>query len=1113
MRRKRMDRYQALTRIALNNWHYINRKILSFHQDINFFTGHSGSGKSTVLDAIQVVLYADTNGRNFFNKAAKEDSDRTLIEYLRGMKNVQDNGVSAYLRNSNFSSTIVLEFEDTQTKEYQCIGVAFDVDTATNDINRLFFRHTGRLLENEYRSEDRVLTSSEVRDYLKSHFEKDKIYYGRTNEAFRSKLYDEFFGGLDERKFVSLFKRAIPFKMDTKLEDFVKEYICMEQDIHIDDMQESVTQYVRLKRRLEEIKLEIQSLTQIKEQYAIFHAISKQRKQDFYNGNRLQLLYLQEEIQTATDKKIAYEEGLKDQIEKQKKLEAELSFLSKERDAVIIAIENSGYSHLEKEITSFEKELEHCEKSKKIWDHLGESLNCWKEKYFFETDFVNQMKEFASYQIDNLTSLQEGIRSHREATEEQKVKALEKIGRIRSEIEFAQREQKSLANGKKVYPSYVLEVKAKLEEGLHRKYGKIIPVEILADAIDVADDTWRDAVEGYMGNNKLALLVEPDYTIDAMEIYQSLDFNKYYKAAVIDTKRMLENKREALKGSLSEEVVTNATHVRAYVDYLMGNVIKCGSMDELRKHKAGITKDCMLYQGYKLQHINPKNYSEQAYIGSKAMEKKMDVLKEKVALLEKEKEPFETTLKECNRILSFEKLELEHERYTEYLADIKHIPEINEQIDHLKLRIQELKEKNIDEWRAKKELLDQNMKSKNLQKDTTLKAISSYEANQKKANEDFLSFQEALIEKQKNFKVDLSKEAAYEAFMAKSEGELKQKLMNQCFLRSEKQKEKEEAEYVKLTKVREEYAKSYSYRGFSITTRDNKEYAALLENLQSEKLSEFMEKANLQAKVAVSHFKTDFIYKIRDAIKEAMQQKDDLNRVLSKLDFGKDRYHFVITKSRGEEGKFYDMFMDENLEINPSTLSDQAENQMNFFSMEHQNKYNDYINELLDLFMPPETVDAKALEDARINLEKYADYRTYLSFDMEQRVEGMPVMRLSKMLSKNSGGEGQNPLYVALLASFAQIYRITMKENMRRRPTFRLVVLDEAFSKMDAEKVGSCIGLIRKLGVQAIISATNDKIQNYVDNVDKTFVFANPNKTNISIQEFERQEFDLLTKE
>ena len=292
-----------------------------------------------------------------------------------------------------------------------------------------------------------------------------------------------------------------------------------------------------------------------------------------------------------------------------------------------------------------------------------------------------------------------------------------------------------------------------------------------------------------------------------------------------------------------------------------------------------------------------------------------------------------------------------------------------------------------------------------------------------------------------------------------------------------------------------------------MTNRDNQEYEQLLESLQSDKLSDFMKKANEQAVQAIYHFKMDFIYKIRDAIKEVMQQKEDLNRILSQMDFGKDKYRFIITKNRGEDGKFFDMFMDENLEINPHQLTGNGSNQMDLFSMQHEKYYSELINELIELFMPPENCDTRTLEEARVNMEKYADYRTYLSFDMEQLVEGMPPMRLSRMLSKNSGGEGQNPLYVALLASFAQVYRINQKSNLRRRSTPRLVVLDEAFSKMDAEKVGSCIGLIRTLGFQAIISATNDKIQNYVDNVDKTFVFANPNKNRISVQEFEKREF------
>ena len=72
--------FLAFTRICLNNWHYISKKVLTLNEEINFFTGHSGSGKSTVIDAMQLVLYANTDGRGFFNKAAADDSDRSLIE-------------------------------------------------------------------------------------------------------------------------------------------------------------------------------------------------------------------------------------------------------------------------------------------------------------------------------------------------------------------------------------------------------------------------------------------------------------------------------------------------------------------------------------------------------------------------------------------------------------------------------------------------------------------------------------------------------------------------------------------------------------------------------------------------------------------------------------------------------------------------------------------------------------------------------------------------------------------------------------------------------------------------------------------------------------------------
>ncbi|RGY98717.1 SbcC/MukB-like Walker B domain-containing protein [Clostridium sp. AM58-1XD] len=375
-----------------------------------------------------------------------------------------------------------------------------------------------------------------------------------------------------------------------------------------------------------------------------------------------------------------------------------------------------------------------------------------------------------------------------------------------------------------------------------------------------------------------------------------------------------------------------------------------------------------------------------------------------------------------------------------------------------------------------------------------------------------LALNEELAQKTSCFVPSKSCEKASEEVLKDIQNPRYERLKEKFHLLSEEEGNKKDEYYNQLQNARMEYLRKYPGRPFSPTIRDNGPYDKLLEDLRCDRLEEYGRKADEQARAAVIHFKDDFIFKIRTAIREALRRKDELNKIISTMDFGKDKYQFVIGKNKGPDGRYYDMFMDEALEVNPSSLQKGVENQINMFTMEHETNYGQMTNELIQIFIPPEHASAEEMEEAKRQMDRYADYRTYLSFDMQQIIEGEETMRipLSKMIKKNSGGEGQNPFYVALLASFAQVYRIHASARTQRTPTMRLVILDEAFSKMDAEKVASCIRLIRGLGFQAIISATNDKIQNYLENVDKTFVFANPNKKHISVQEFEKKEFPSL---
>ena len=75
---------KLLKKVLLINWLNYSFQEVEFGR-ITFLTGKNASGKSTLIDAIQLVMLGETNGK-FFNQAANEKSGRTLESYLYGYK-------------------------------------------------------------------------------------------------------------------------------------------------------------------------------------------------------------------------------------------------------------------------------------------------------------------------------------------------------------------------------------------------------------------------------------------------------------------------------------------------------------------------------------------------------------------------------------------------------------------------------------------------------------------------------------------------------------------------------------------------------------------------------------------------------------------------------------------------------------------------------------------------------------------------------------------------------------------------------------------------------------------------------------------------------------------
>ncbi len=1111
-------KFEALSRILLNNWHYISRKTLSFNQEINFFTGHSGSGKSTVIDAMQIVLYANTDGRGFFNKAAADDSDRNLIEYLRGMVNIGENNEFAYLRNQNFSSTIVLELKQTDTEECQCVGIVFDVETATNEISRKFFWHKGPLWENSYRTGFRTMTLEEITCYLKSHYDSHEFFLTSHNERFRRQLYDGYLGGLDSEKFPLLFKRAIPFRMNIKLEDFVKEYICMEQDIHIEDMQESVMQYGRMRKKIEDTCTEIEYLKGMSEKFRSVEDKEADIRKNAYFIRKMELLDLKARSQALTDKTRLAREDLIRQEEQKAGLDRQIEDLTRQGEELLRRISSTGYEDLKNQLDSSKEFFTRLQKSSVKWSQTAERLRAWTCEETTSNQTIWDIEEFEKNTVDEekLNRLKKSIAEMQKETEETKKEAEGVLRDIRKKERQISEELTQLKSGNKAYPKYIERARSMIQQRLLKVTGRAVEVHVLADLLDIRDETWRNAVEGYLGNNKLSLVVAPEYAEAAMAVYEELDRNEYYNVAVLDTEKAGQNSFEVVTDALAEEVEVRESYLQPYINLLLGRVVKCQSLEELRRCRIGVTPDCMLYHTLRLQHMNPDNYTRFAYIGKDSVRKRTRLLEKNQAAMEEEKKPQEELLKECGRILDMEALDEETGVYLEWQQDMETLKKKEKEIKRLEQKFKKLKAQNVDEWEKEREAIRKLCEGKRAEQTALNKLIFSLNDKIDGHHRTAVQLQEDMVLRERDFEPDEELEAEIRSYVEGNKNLRYDQIRNQFLEELKEAEQARDMAFQSLVDARGDYARKYPNRNFSLSARDNSEYDRLIEMMECGNLEEYKKLAAEQAKSAVLHFKEDFIFKIRSAIRDALQRKDELNRIISRLDFGKDKYQFVIGKNKGADGRYYDMFMDDSLEVNPSRLKDSLDNQMNLFTMEHENQYGEIVNDLINIFIPPDNATPEQMEEAKRNMDRYADYRTYLSFDMQQLIQNKDEVikiRLSKMIKKNSGGEGQNPLYVALLASFAQAYRISLSPKIQRNPTIRLVVLDEAFSKMDAEKVASCIELIRGLGFQAIISATNDKIQNYVENVDKTFVFANPNKKSISIQEFERESFPELMRE
>ena len=112
-------RVHKLIRITLVNWYLFNCDDIEINGQSILLTGQNGSGKSSILDALQTILAGADENRTMFNAASSDGtrSGRTVRSYVLGeVADPNSNDVCKPRAVSN--SYISLTFIDTQGRYY-----------------------------------------------------------------------------------------------------------------------------------------------------------------------------------------------------------------------------------------------------------------------------------------------------------------------------------------------------------------------------------------------------------------------------------------------------------------------------------------------------------------------------------------------------------------------------------------------------------------------------------------------------------------------------------------------------------------------------------------------------------------------------------------------------------------------------------------------------------------------------------------------------------------------------------------------------------------------------------------------------------------------------------
>ena len=664
-----------------------------------------------------------------------------------------------------------------------------------------------------------------------------------------------------------------------------------------------------------------------------------------------------------------------------------------------------------------------------------------------------------------------------------------KVQQLQKQLHAQESRIHHLQSNRVRYPQYVDQALSAIREQCPQA-----EPQVLCDFVEVLDERWQMAVEGYLGGARFSIIVDPEHEAEAIAIVRAMP-GRSNRARVIqgDKARRDAERMESPQKSIIDLMTFSHKTAEYYLRASYGTVLQVRDAQELRGTRRGLTPEGLASGNYSMWRSDIDDSELVFGQGARAR------------ALAAQDRALQQLLKEAGQIHEQQQQLRNLAQAVRSLAPLRLLDSVDSALDaQRKGRNAEQALANLDlddglELEQQANELHEKLETERQQGAGLQKLAGKLETNldnigkqlhalsaQLDQLDDALTDCEAAVQRIAQITPDFDPESVLQraddqAAQADDGFDFSQDVAEWRGLlqKYSHQLLKAVMDYNSSCSTGDtlsfdpDFAGGHSEAQFKLVCQLAEQVTALRNRLKNNLLMDRHEQLLGLKKSFNTTFVTHLCHAIYQSINDGKRVLDDLNGELEHHRFGADRERFRFDYRWVPEFKEYWNFFKAVIEL-PNLGEEQS-----LFDADLDPKHQQVRDKLLNMLLSEDE------QLARRELDRISDYRNYRNYEIYKEPQGKEPIALSQY-GTGSGGQLETPAYIIRSAAVTSAFRFNDGNSH-----LKMVLVDEAFSKMDESRSREVIRyLTETLGLQLLFIMPSSKSGPFMDLISNQFVFS-----------------------